>query len=79
MIKCRDCEFCLPCGKAKSTRNNAHGYPRVKYYCTNPLTIDLPIKVFGNKAMDFIGYGTTEYGSPLTVKTSPKWCPLRSK
>lgn len=77
MAGCKYCEFCVQRGQANSTKNNAYGYPRKKYYCTNPLALELPIGAFGNKSREFIGFGTSEYGSPLSIKTSPRWCPLR--
>ena len=34
-------------------------------------------KAFGNKVEGFIGFGTPERESKLTLKTSPRWCQKR--
>lgn len=31
------------------------------------------------RAIGFIGFGTNTFESPLQLKTSPRWCPLKSK
>lgn len=74
---CRNCEHCEAVGQARHTRNNKHGVPRKTYYCLNPLTRAMPREIFGNRSRAFVGYGSVEYGSPLALKTSPKWCPQR--
>lgn len=76
-MKCRYCINCNPSKRANTTGNNSHGEPRISYYCTNPKTKNLPDKAFGNKDRAFISFGTVELGSPIAMKTSPRWCPLK--
>ena len=74
MIRCSECEYCKQIGKKNSTYRSVG---RKIYYCKNPdNTIEtdsagVPI------VHDFVGYGTNTFGSPLVLKTSPKWCPKK--
>lgn len=77
ITSCKYCNYCKSRGQANRTGNNSGREPRKTYYCENPLTYELPASSFGNRAHRFIGYGTSDWGSPLNMKTSPKWCPLR--
>ena len=49
------------------------------FFCENQETKRLPREAFGNQMPSFIGFGTPEYETKLTVKTSPRWCPRRKK
>lgn len=41
--------------------------------------LDFDSDTLGNQMPSFIGFGTPEYDTKLTVKTSPRWCPRRKK
>lgn len=56
-----------------------YGYGRGYFFCENQETKRLPREAFGNQMPSFIGFGTPEYETKLTVKTSPRWCPRRKK
>lgn len=75
--KCRDCTHCKSHGRSQST--SWHSYGRAHYYCEHPKAKQLTIDAFGNSAPCFIGFGDITFNSPLTVKTSPRWCPLRKE
>lgn len=74
LIRCRDCENCKPIGRQKSNR---YTIGRKRYWCEHPVVGTLDSKVFGNKAEGFIGFGENNYQSPLVLKTTPKWCPMK--
>lgn len=70
-MKCKECEFCEVQGRSESQC----GTPgRKHYYCINK-----NIKDCGNRTWGFIGFGTNTTVSPLLLKTSPRWCPLKNK
>ena len=50
---------------------------REHYWCKHPLINDMNNEVFGNKAEGFIGFGENNYQSPLVLKTTPRWCPIK--
>jgi hypothetical protein len=74
---CKYCNYCKHVGTANSNGNNRCREPRKSYYCENPIAYELPRSSFGNKSQRFIAFGTSEWGSPVNIKTSPKWCPFR--
>lgn len=55
------------------------GSGRGYFYCENPEAKKLPREAFGNQMPEFVGFGTPEYNTKLTTKTSPRWCPRRKK
>ena len=75
--KCTVCEFCKMKGRADSSFSGGYRYRRGRFFCENPETKNLPEKAFGNKMRSFIGFGTPEKETRLTVKKSPRWCPRR--
>ena len=76
--KCRECDFCKMTTRANAKYSGYAIYGRGEFSCENPETKKLPRKAFGNKLEGFIGFGTPERESKLTLKTSPRWC-LRRK
>ena len=68
-MKCKECEFCKVRGRSES---QCYEPGRKHYYCTNE-----GIEDCGDRSWGFIGFGTNTMESPLTVKTSPRWCPLK--
>lgn len=74
MAKCRSCSYCKQIGRQNSNRDT---YGRKRYWCEHSLINLLDDKVFGNKSPGFICFGENNIKSPLTIKTSPRWCPLR--
>ena len=77
--RCKDCGDCVQRGAARSNVSNTYRgrEPRKYYWCSNPIAKKLDSSVFGNSTPCFIGFGTMEYGSPLKLKTRPRWCPRR--
>ena len=74
MIRCKECDYCKQIGKQNSNRDTVG---RKHYWCKHPITDTLEDRVFGNKAQGFIGFGENNYESPLVLKTSPRWCPIK--
>lgn len=74
-IECRYCEFCKQIGRAETQKGRLG---RKYYYCKNPLMEKIKDK-WGYPHSGFIGYGLHTYESPLKLKTSPKWCPRKTK
>lgn len=74
-MKCKECEYCKTIG-----RTNEQGVrgSRKTYYCENPEVYNLKNKK-GFPIYNFIGYGDTTIESPLQLKTSKKWCPLKKE
>lgn len=77
--KCSQCHWCMQKRQAKTNGMNNYGkkYPRKYYWCENPLAKHLPEKTFGGKMPLFISFGKSTLLSPIAIKTSPRWCPLR--
>lgn len=73
MIKCIKYESCNQMGRQNSTYSSIG---RKTYYCKHSNIQDDYDKYMKSKG-GFIGFGTNTYESPLTVKTSPRWCPKR--
>lgn len=76
MAKCKECEHCKMLSRANAVAGYIYG--RGEFWCRNPETDKLPLKIFGSKAPGFIGFGTPEKESKIQVKTSPRWCPIRN-
>lgn len=74
---CRTCKYCANTGRQAGKYSAAPGYGRKHYSCENPDVKSLPDYIFGYKQPGFIGFGDTTYESPLTMKTTPRWCPLK--
>ncbi|SFF22745.1 hypothetical protein SAMN04487969_11942 [Paenibacillus algorifonticola] len=71
--QCKYCNFCKEQGRMQSQRNRLG---RKKYYCVHPETKDLTDDR-GRPIYNFVGFGDMTYPSPLTLKTSKKWCPAK--
>lgn len=69
---CKYCNYCKDTGRQQTQRGRLG---RKVYYCKHPDAQKLPLKEFGNRAPCFINFGDMTYQSPLTTKTSPRWCP----
>ena len=71
MPKCKNCEHCINIGRADAKYSgNRHVSGRKYYYCKHP---NRPAK------KDFISCGDCTYASPIVIKTSPCWCPLKGE
>lgn len=77
--RCKECQHCELRNRAEDKFASGYGYGRGYFFCENQETKRLPREAFGNQMPSFIGFGTPEYDTKLTVKTSPKWCPRRKK
>ena len=77
--RCKECQHCELRNRAESKFAGRYGYGRGCFFCENQETKRLPREAFGNRMPSFIGFGTPEYDTKLTVKTSPRWCPRRNK
>ena len=71
--RCTECAFCNPASKTKASRSIVG---RSMYYCTHPCLSRLPVCVFRNMDIGFIGLGAATAESKLTLKTHPRWCPM---
>lgn len=63
--KCSECQYRL--------RELYFGYHKYIEFCTNPESKPQ------NRAHRVIGRGRTYDDKPASVKTCPRWCPLRKK
>lgn len=77
--RCKECQHCELRNRAESKFTGGYGYGRGYFFCENQETKRLPREAFRNQMPSFIGFGTPEYDTKLTVKTSPRWCPRRKK
>lgn len=75
MPKCRYCNYINQIGRQNY---NIDTFGRKRYWCEHPMISEIDIKAFGNKAPGFICFGENNYDSPLTIKTSPRWCSRKS-
>ncbi|MBG9692538.1 hypothetical protein ACP3VS_22780 [Lysinibacillus sp. VIII_CA] len=73
--KCKNCGYCRQLGRQQTQRGRVG---RKHYYCEHPEAKLLPLNTFGNKATLFIGFGEHTLESPLSIKTSPRWCPINN-
>lgn len=77
-MKCKDCKYCKQVGRAAFTCKN-RGYGRKIYYCEHPDVYQIKDK-WGFRINNFVGYGEpNSEESPLQLKTSKKWCPLKGE
>lgn len=76
---CKQCEYMKLRKRCIMTANN-RGVPRAGCMCTHPKAEEYFHKVCpkSNRQPGFIGF-TEMGGYEPTLKTSPRWCPLRSK
>ena len=74
-MKCKECKYCKVIGRTKGER---FGSGRKQYFCENPEVYKLKDKN-GYPLFNFVGYGDTTIKSPLQLKTSKKWCPLKKE
>ena len=78
-ITCRKCKFMKLSGRARTTGNNLHlKGARGKCVCDHPKAEEIFYKICPRspRMAGFIGYTAPGEREP-TIKTSPKWCPLR--
>lgn len=71
MRRCKYCEYCKQIGRQQSNR---YTYGRKHYYCKHQ-----DAKTPPNIAEGFICFGENNKESKITIKTSPRWCPLKDK
>lgn len=74
-MKCKECKYCEQVGRSESQRFNLG---RKQYFCENPEVYKLKDE-HGRSIYNFIGYGDSTIESPLQLKTSKKWCPLKKE
>lgn len=74
-MKCKECKYCKQIERSEIQR---YSLGRKQYFCENPETYKLKNK-YGYQVNNFVGYGDTTLESPLQLKTSKKWCPLKAK
>lgn len=73
---CKYCEHCKQCGRASAQGRRSFG--KKYYFCGHEKAYDSYRKYTGERiGNNFIGYGDNTAESPLQVKTSPRWCPMR--
>lgn len=74
-MNCRECEHCKQIGRQQSQCGTLG---RKIYYCENPKVYNLR-NINGYPICNFIGYGDMTLESPLQLKTSKRWCPLKGE
>ena len=74
-MKCKECKYCEQIGRSESQNFNLG---RKQYFCENPEIYNLKDE-HGRQIYNFIGYGDSTIESPLQLKTSKKWCPLKKE
>lgn len=72
-IKCTECKYCKMTWRSSGWNGRGH------FYCENPAASKLSDEVFGNKAPQFICFGTVEYETKPQIKTRPRWCPMEEE
>ena len=74
---CKQCEYIKLKLRCNMTANN-RGIPRAGCECMHPNAVECFHKVCpkSNRQPGFIGF-TEKGGDEPTLKTSPRWCPLR--
>lgn len=76
---CCNCGYMKLTGRARVTRNNLYlKGPRGDCFCSHPKARETFARVCprSHRMEGFIGH-TAPGGNLPTIKTSPKWCPLR--
>lgn len=63
---------------AVTSKNKYKGGPRKEYFCTKVHELNLRDD-HGYPLNNFIGYGDNSKESPLQLKTTKKWCPLKEE
>ena len=79
--KCKQCRFMNLTGRAKiNSHNLVLGGERGVCMCEHPKAYEMFNKVCprSNRMACFIGFTAPGENEP-TIKTSPKWCPLRKE
>lgn len=74
-MKCKNCEYCKQIGRTEWQR---FSLGRKEYFCENPEVYKLKDEK-GRSIYNFIGYGDTTLESPLQLKSSKRWCPLKKE
>jgi hypothetical protein len=76
---CKGCLYRSRPYLARITGNN-NGRPRASFMCEHPKAFETFSVVFprSNRMARFIGYSAMG-GNVPQIKTSPRWCPLRSE
>mgnify|MGYP004627224143 FL=1 len=72
--KCAECKHLKMNGRSNGTY---YSFGRGEYFCEHPEAKRLPTEAFGRKMERFVCFGTNEYETKPTIKTSPRWCPIR--
>lgn len=67
-MKCKYCNYIKNIGRSEAQGRNIYG--RKHYYCKHPDR---------DKINDFVGYGDNSFSSELTLKTRPRWCPMKKE
>ncbi len=75
MIRCKDCKYCKYIGRSQ-TQCGRIG--RKRYYCEHPKVYQMKDKQ-GFPLNNFIEYGDNSLESPLSIKSTKKWCPLKKE
>jgi hypothetical protein len=73
MVNCNECENVEQIGRSDGTYRSCG---RKNYYCKHPDVRKVKDNR-GNPITGFICFGTNTFDSPMTTKTSPRWCPLK--
>lgn len=68
-MKCKECKYCEEGGRQQAQRGRLG---RKTYFCNHKEALENSDKVY-----NFVGFGDMTEESPLTLKTSKKWCPLK--
>lgn len=74
-MNCRECEHCKQIGRQKS---QCGILGRKTYYCENPKVYEFKNED-GYPINNFVGFGDMTLESPLQLKTSKRWCPLKGE
>lgn len=74
-MNCRECKYCKQIGRQQSQCGQLG---RKRYYCENSKIHEMEDKD-GYIINNFIGFGDMTIESPLQLKTSKKWCPLKGE
>lgn len=76
-LKCKYCMYCRGLGRQESQKGRLG---RIRYFCANRRLDGVKDKhgyYIGGILGGFIGFGEHNYESPLAMKTTPRWCPLK--
>lgn len=71
---CKQCLHCEQMGRQNSTWSSVG---RKRYYCKHEGISNIRDK-HGFLIDGFVGFGENNWKSPLTLKTSPRWCPKKN-